>query len=234
MLIVTAGSRHKPYDKTIKFCQKKCEEYGYKFKVYDLGGLGFGTPVFDERLSSRFRTLRYAIKPELVLRSMNDTEEKLVVWIDGDATLIKHINELESDDSFDVGLTVRPRQNPQKTTCINAGVLFFKNNAASKKFLQDWITKMGPPPLNTEADPKEYCDQHILEQKIVNPAIGIPLWDVIGETYNINGARVKLLSCIQYNNFMCTSRNANPPGHDVKILHFKGKNCKLWDTFIHE
>ena len=224
MLIVTAGSNHNPkYEITIRFCEKECNRQGYKFQVYDLGGLGFGTPVSDERMNSKFRTLRYAIKPELVLRAMNETEEEFVVWIDGDATLIGSLNELESDTSFDVGVTVRPKQQTQKVGYINAGVLFFKNNTASKKFLQDWIAAMGPPPLNTETDPKTYCDQGILESKLMIPAINIPLWDVIGETFNVRGARVKILECIRYNNFMCVGRDQTYTP-ETKIIHYKGRH----------
>ena len=236
MLIVTAGSHHHPkYKRTIEYCKRECERYGYKCQVYDLGGLGFGTPVSDERMNSKFRTLRYAIKPELVLRSMNETEEEFVVWIDGDATLIGRIDELESDDSFDVGLTVRPKREVKKTAYINAGVLFFKNNAASKKFLQDWITAMGPPPLNTETNPKEYCDQNVLESKLLIPAINIPFWDVIGETYNVCGARVKFLECTQYNNFWSHNgpdRMFHSP--DMKIIHFKGRHWASTKNVVFE
>lgn len=225
MLIVTAGSDHNPkYKITIPFCEESCKKRGYKFQAYDLGGLGFGTPVSDERMSSRFKTLRYAIKPELILRSLNETEEEFVVWIDGDATLIGSLDELESDDSFDVGVTVRPKSDNQKTTYINAGVLFFKNNEASNKFLQDWILAMGPAPLDTETDPKEYCDQHILESKLIMPAIGIPLWDIIGETHTVHGARIKILPCLQYNNFMCVNKRIMTYDTSIRIIHYKGRH----------
>lgn len=226
MLVVTAGSHHKTYAKTIKFCEARCKEFGYKFKAYDLGGLGFGTPVEDARLASRHRTLRYAIKPELILDAMCNTQEEFVAWIDGDATLIGRIDELEADDSWDVGVTVRPPRKRKKSNYINAGVMFFKNCIESKLFLQDWIAAMGPPPLEAEKDPgAAYCDQVILEEQILMPSIRTPLWDIIGETHTIHGARVKLFDCTQYNNYWFhRGKDRMEYSPDTKILHFKGRH----------
>ena len=58
MMIVTAGSHHKPFEATIRYCEARCKEYGYKIDVYDLGGLGFGSPIKDVRLSSEFSIVR--------------------------------------------------------------------------------------------------------------------------------------------------------------------------------
>ena len=130
MKIVTAaqGGLLKSYETTIRLTEKKCAEFGYSLDIFDLGNLGFGTPVDDSRMSSVHRINRIGIKPELILRSMNDTYRPLVVWVDGDASLIGRIDEVAADDSFDVGVTVRPKRRNKKTSYINAGVLFFKNN----------------------------------------------------------------------------------------------------------
>jgi hypothetical protein len=225
MLILTAGSDHGTYASTIRFCEAKCKEFGYKFKVYDLGGLGFGIPIDDPRLTSEFRIMRYSIKPELILKTLNSTDEEFVVWIDGDAMLVERIDELEADDSFDVGVTVRPSVVKKKSNYINAGVLFFKNNAASKHFLQEWMTAMGPPPFDAKERPSGYCDQVNLEEKILLPAIGVPLWDIIGSVHEIDGTRVKLLDCNQYNNFFS---HGIEPYHDpsMKVIHFKGRHWR--------
>jgi len=226
MLIVTAGSNHNPkYERTIRYCKKECNKYGYKFQVYDLGGLGFGTPISDVRMESKFRTLRYAIKPELVLKSLNTTNEEFVAWIDGDATLIGNIDELEADKSFDIALTVRPKREIKKSNYINAGVFFCKNNDRSKKFLSDWIETLGPAPLDAEKDPKYYCDQVRLEEDLVMPVVKVPLWDVMQSVYEIRGAKVKILNCTQYNNYWSHrgfDRMEYSPS--IKILHFKGRH----------
>ena len=226
MLIVTAGSDHHPkYKRTIQYCKQECEKYGYKFQAYDLGGLGFGTPVTDVRMDSKFLTLRYAIKPELVLEAMQNTNEEFVAWIDGDATLIERIDELETDDSFDVGVTVRPKNKIKNSNYINAGVLFFKNNIPAQLFLSNWIAEMGSPPLNTETNPLEYCDQVILETKILLPTLGVPLWDIIGEVHRVHGARIKFFDCTQYNNFWSHSGPDRMfHSSDMKIIHFKGRH----------
>lgn len=232
MLILTGGSHHKPYDRTIKLCQKKCEEYGYKFKVYDLGGLGFGIPYSDPRLAARNFITRCAMKPNLIRETLKETNESLLVWIDGDATLIRPIDELEKDDSFDVGVTVRPRQNPRKTNYINAGVMFFKNNSKAKTFLDAWIDAFPPVPILDSKNKREvqyHNDQNVIEEELLLPNIEGHLYDQIQSIHEVHGARVKLFSCVQYNNFMCTGKNANPPGSDVKILHFKGRHYKTWD-----
>jgi hypothetical protein len=207
VLIVTAGTGHYEYETTIRYCEKKCEEYGYKLQVYDLGGLGFGTLVEDPRNHSKFRFIKCAIKPELILESMNNTDEELIVWIDGDATLINRIDELVDDDSFDVGVTVRRKVAKKKTAYVNAGVLFFKNNVESKLFLQSWIDAMGPvPSLTTEvkSEVRHYDDQSVLEEKLLLPNISGALWDQQNTVHVVCGARVKIFDCATYNNFWMT------------------------------
>ena len=222
MLIVTAGSDHRRYEVTIRFCEERCKAYGYKFKVYDLGGSGFGTPVSHDKLSSNLKGVRNTVKPTLILDAMNNTDEEFVAWIDGDATLIKRIDEIAADSSFDVGITVRAKRNIKKTHYINSGVLFFRNNAASRQLLQMWIDKMGPAPSETDVHAKAYCDQRPLEEGVLLPSIKVPLWDIFGTVNDVNGVRVKVFECTQYNNVLCIKRE---PDHDssVKIIHFKGK-----------
>lgn len=228
MLIVTAGSHHKGYDRTIKFCEKKCEEYGYKFKVYDLGGLGYGIPVDDPRMAAKHFTTRCAIKPELIRDTLKETDEEFVVWIDGDATLIGRIDEVEADTSFDVGVTVRPERLRKKTHYINAGVIFFRNNQRAKTFVDDWIAAFPPwPPLDAKTKEliRGYSDQNALEEGLLLPNIPEPFWDKFQSVHEVHGARVKLLECLNYNNFWShwgvDKMKYNP---EMKIIHFKGKH----------
>ncbi len=232
MLVVTAGSGQYRYEITIRHCEEKCKEYGYKFEVYDLGGLGFGIPVEDPRVKSKFRTVRCGLKPEIILDAMNHTDEEFVAWIDGDATLIGGIDEV-FDGSYDVGVTVRPKRHNKKTSYINAGVLFFKNNPESKAFIKDWIAAMPDPSTvsGLETKPTYYVDQMYLENDLILPNTTIPLWDDFGSVHTIHGARVKIFDCKTYNNFWCMKAPVQPP-NGTKILHFKGHRTHRLPSYL--
>ena len=165
MLVVTAGNTMYDYKKTILYCGAACARFGYKTRVYDLGGLGFGQKVSDPRCESRFRSIVYSQKPGLILNAMDHAEpNELVAWIDGDATLIAPIDELE-DHAFDVAITVRPKVNRRKTSYINAGVFFVQNNERGRGFVQHWISQMPEQQaLNIDKKPKGGSDQEVLEE----------------------------------------------------------------------
>ncbi len=220
MLVVTAGSGNYDFAATIRYNEGECAHHGYDFRVYDLGGLGFGIQPDDPRCTSNVRRVKSAMKPELILETLYSTEQN-VVWIDGDATLIDDIDEV-FDDTFDVGITVRPPRQRKKTHYINAGVLFFKNCIESKLFIEDWIDAFPPRPRDvTLVPPRDYSDQSTLEEKILLPNIEGALWDQIGSVHTVHGARVKLLPCATYNNFWCMKAPVQPP-NGSKIIHFKG------------
>lgn len=224
MLIVTAGSGNYSYFKTINYNIAKAKEFGYPISVYDLGGLEFGIKINDERCASKFRRVRSAMKPEVIQLALAGTQEKTVVWIDGDATLIKPIDEIDKDDSFDIGLTIRPKPGHKKSHYINAGVVFVKNNPAGKDFINQWVEAMPEvPDLDTMTKPPDYSDQQTLEETLLLPNINVIPWDAYGSVHNVCGARVKFFECEKYNNFWLHKGEVwkAPPEH-TKILHFKG------------
>lgn len=222
MLIITAGSDNYLFNLTINYCGDRASEYGYEFLVYDLGGLERGYKINDPRCASRFRKVKSAMKPELILHALENTVESMVVWIDGDATLIRPIDEVD-DGSFDVAVTVRPKCSQKKTHYINAGVIFVKNNTKGRTFIKAWVDAMPQiPALNTQTKPLNYSDQQTLEERILLPNIDTPFWDSIGRVYKINGVRIKLLDCERYNNFWLMRTPITAPSEDTKILHFKG------------
>lgn len=231
MLIVTAGSDNYQFEKTIRYNKNKAKQFGYDFVVYDLGGLGFGKPVNDARIHSRFRRVKSTMKPELIHDAMISNKEKCVVWIDGDATLIKPIDEMEHEE-LDVGITVRLKGIMKKTHYINAGVLFF-NGPKGVQFVEEWIDEMpAVPDLNIKIKPANYSDQQILEEKILLPAIQEPLWDLVGQVRGVRGFRIKFFPCEVYNNFWCIKAPAYDYGPgNAKIIHFKGHRMHRIDDY---
>ena len=232
MLIVTAGSWNYDYWKTIRYTEAKCKEFGYSIRVYDMGGLGFGIPVKDPRLEFKFRTLKATVKPKVILDALNNTTESFVVWIDGDAALIKPIDEVELDTSFDVGLTVRPKSNHRTTQYINTGVVFIKNNENGKRFVEKWIEAIPPVPEIAKTEkPKAYYEQLFLEEKVLLPNIEVIPWDAFLTVHMIDGIRVKFFECTRYNNFMSPGHWV-PPGAETKILHFKNHDMDRLDEYV--
>ncbi len=234
MLVVTAGNTKYDYKKTILHCQKACQRYGYKMRIYDLGGLGFGHPVDDPRCGSPHRNIVYSMKPELILDAMFHAEpDELVAWIDGDATLIAPIDELETD-TFDVAITVRPKVNRRKTTYLNAGVFFVRNNKSGSGFVRHWISQMPEiPPLYTRQKPKGYMDQVVLEDMIL-PHIDVIPWDAFNTVHIVEGVSLKILEGEMYNNLRVHAPETWEAPGGAKILHFRNHTMDSLDAYAKE
>ena len=232
MLVVTAGNNKYDYQKTIRFCLNQCEKFNYKTLVYDLGGLGFGYPVEDVRLTSPHRNIIYSLKPNLILEAMSYAMPgELIAWVDGDATLIAPINELEAD-TFDVGVTVRPKVNKRKTSYINAGVFFVRNTKNGILFMEHWISQMPPvPPLDTKEKPKGYSDQEVLESILLSHINVVP-WDAFNTTHSVAGAQLKILEGAIYNNLSVHEPETRRAPGVVKILHFRNHTMDRLDEYI--
>ena len=224
MKIVTAGSNTYAYHKTINFCKENAEKFGYDMKIFDLGGLGFGDIVTDRRCESAIRQPKIAMKPELILKVLRYSTGTLA-WIDGDAILIRPIDDIEKDDSFDVGVTVRPKARVKKTQYINAGIIFVKCNKAAEWFLNWWIGSIPITPDDLTRKHAGYCDQTVLEEKLILPNIKVVPWDAFHTVHEINGVRVKFFDCARYNNFWLHEQWLEP-GWDTRILHFKNHSMK--------
>jgi hypothetical protein len=236
MLVVTAGNNKYDYKKTILHCEKACKRFGYNMHVYDLGGLGFGEPFDDPRCTSRFRMVVSAAKPELIQGAMTHAAPgEMVAWIDGDATLIAPLDELEADWSFDVGVTVRSKRVNKKTHYINAGVIFVRNTPAGRGFIQQWKDMMPHiADVNPEKKPRGISDQTILEEKVLLPNLDVIPWDAFNTVHTVLGARVKILECEVYNNFGVVDQHTwRAPGR-AKVLHFKGHTTKHLDAYAKE
>lgn len=235
MLVVTAGNMKYDYKKTILYCSNMCESFGYEMRIYDLGNLGFGHKVDDLRCASTHRNIVYSMKPELILDAMNYAAlNALVAWIDGDATLIAPIDEVETDMSFDVGVTVRPKVDRRKTPYLNAGVFFVRNNERGRNFTHHWIMQMPEiPPLHTRQKPRGYSDQVILEEIVLSNIDVVP-WDAFNTIHTVAGARLKILEGAVYNNLRVHDLKTWEPPGNAKILHFRNHTMDRLDAYAAE
>ena len=224
MKIVTAGSNHYGYSKTISYCKINAEKFGYDIHIYDMGGLGFGEPIADRRCETAIRQPKIAMKPELILAQLRKSTGTLA-WIDGDATLIRSIDDVEQDSTFDVGVTVRPKAKVKKTQYINAGIFFAKCNTAAERFIEWWIASIPPTPEDLTKKHPGYCDQTVLEETLILPNIKVVPWDAFHTVHEIRGTRVKFFDCARYNNFWLHEQWLEP-GWDTRILHFKNHSMK--------
>jgi hypothetical protein len=234
MLVVTAGNSRYDYQKTIRHCADACGVFGYEMRVYNLGGLGFGHPVSDPRVKSGHRDIVSYKKPELILDAMDyAAPNELVAWIDGDATLIAPIDELE-EDTFDVGVTVRPKRARRKTDYNNAGVFFVRNNERGRAFMQHWISLI-PKTVVPDDQPKPVgiTDQKFLDEMMLS-SMDVAPWDAFNTTHIVEGATLKILEGEVYNNLdVHTPETWAPPGR-AKILHFRNKTMANLDAYIAE
>ena len=112
----------------------KCfvNKQGYDFTVYDLGGLGEGTP-FDQHendFTNRSGFVPCYFKPKIIQHALK--KHDFVVYLDVDTTLNENIDEI-LEHEYDIGATKRrpaevtKYQNNDKVGRYNTGVLFFRN-----------------------------------------------------------------------------------------------------------
>lgn len=167
--------------------------------MYDLGGLGFGTPMAVSNTtfvkSGYYKVMnpdsgwcsRALHKPEVIRRTEFDG---VMVYMDADAFPVAPINEIEAHD-FDIGVTVRDKNEEYgKMGRINAGVIFFRNTPGMKAFLKKWSS---------------------LTENLGNDQIALNRTIETG-TYKVTEFPTRI-----YNYYYFPER----PGPEVKIYHFK-------------
>ena len=111
----------------------------YDIIVYDLGGLGFGIPYDAPVSDTMFQ--KNPVKPRYILEMLQSLKKnELLIWLDADTVLKHRIDEIENDE-FDLGVTIRKEKkgkNPRRGR-INSGVMFFRNNERTCKFMMEWM-----------------------------------------------------------------------------------------------
>lgn len=163
-------------------------------------------------------------KPKCILDCIDRTDNPLV-FLDGDAILIKSIDEL-FDMTFDVGVTLRPkieferRSNGQRPMFLNAGVIIFKSDPKkSKSFIEAWLS---------EIDEMEVFG--LREQTALTKIIHESNKEIFEDYYkkgtlelNSDPVQIQVLPCERYNYYWV--ENGYDPTRN-KILHFKAGKHK--------
>ena len=135
--IVLAGDRRfRPY---VEEAKRHAENHGYSVHIYDLGGLGFGTPFKtdpDDLKKNQF--IPCTFKPKIISDSLARVSD-LLVYMDADTVICRPLN---INGNFDVGVVCRPEREVDledpKVGLFNSGVLFFYPTRAARRFLKTW------------------------------------------------------------------------------------------------
>jgi hypothetical protein len=135
MRIVSAGDFHVKH--FLNNLSESLSSIGCELTVFDLGGLDFGIPYHVENVKS---TCMH--KPQMIMKALDLFNDKWIVYLDADTMMLSPINEIQEGD-YDVGVTLRrPDEKISRDWGrINAGVIFFNNNANTRKFVVDWDKK---------------------------------------------------------------------------------------------
>lgn len=199
MLIVSSADKR--FSNLASHLRSQCKRVGYSLAMYDLGDLGFGTPMTIT--NETFVELGYykvmnpdsgwcsraLHKPEVIRR----TEfEGTLAYMDADAFPVARFDEIEEHD-FDIGVTVRDKSEEYgKMGRINAGVMFLKNTTGMKEFVREW---------------------GLLTAELGNDQVALNKTIDTGK-YNVKEFPTKI-----YNYYYFPEK----PGPEVKIYHFKSK-----------
>lgn len=216
MIVVTAAGGSPEdcavYGRIIGAQAMKCNEYGYKQLVFDLGGLGFGEPFSVE--PSEFApqingdSLPAAtFKAALVERGFTIAKpDEVVCWLDADCLPLQRFNPLVSFDWLDAAVTLRPApeiglSNNPVLDYLNSGVVWIRNSVRGHMFARAWRDLSVS--MNT--------DQGALNE-VVAPRVH--------QAHTWNGLRGRVhdgtlvLDAVEWNNWW-------PPFTGARIAHFK-------------
>ena len=205
MLVITAGTSE--FAPIVREQRKRCLDFGYRYKAFDLGGLGFGIehkvdPAdFEPTNKAANSTPPTKFKMQLLLDWMVPGE--LCCWLDGDCLPLR---QFEPEGVFDVAVTLRPENEIgatglRATDYLNAGVVFVRD----KDFVRQW---------------KTYAEETINDQDALNRLV-YPLFEpeawrkIMGKTIRSRGRLIQILDAMEWNCWHL------PPKPETRILHFK-------------
>lgn len=216
MLIVQAGTRE--FAPMLRENKARCERFGCRVCMCDLGGLGWGEPFdllpgeMSHPDSDKAFPVSSLFKPRLLSAAMRHAApDEIVAWIDADAIVIRGIGALDSLD-FDVAVTLREPEHVGKShpysNYLNAGVVFVRKTEAGCAFLTEWQVLCATIPN----------DQAALNEAVA-PGWTLAQWlSSYGRTHETGGVKIHVLPAAEWN----YSDFNRAPGPQARILHFKG------------
>ena len=222
MKILIAGNKN--FKSLILKSLEKIKEFNYEPVVYDLGGLGFGKEfrVNKKDLNRpRLHPLPATFKPKIIKDCLDNIDnDEMLVYLDGDAFLMKNIDEIEYDN-YDIGITIRTEYEMKKykdcmlVGSINAGVIFLRKTKIIMEFVNIWIDKTM----------EENSDQLALNI-LLGDCVDVSKYDQVVEK---DGLKVKLFRTTVYNNYYPNNRwgKANFDIDKAKIRHLRGIKKKF-------
>jgi hypothetical protein len=187
------------YKKMAENMRKSAEAHGYVVVLHDLKD-----DPMDSVNSAHDYRVNCFFKPHVILEALNALQED-VIWLDGDCLVRERFDEILN--YCDVAVTLR-RFVPNTIRDIydgyvNAGVMAFRNNLATKRFIEKWIAEL----------PNGRADQDALNRVLLNYTD----MNQYGEIVAVDGCRVKFVDCDKYNFFYFPEDSSG-----AKILHVKG------------
>jgi len=194
----------KPYNKMCETLQQSAKDNGYESTIYPATKEEVGACRMNDKLY-----IKCAGRPMFVKEVLDDVKDDLI-WMDLDCIIKKPLGEVLTD--CDIAVTLRriedrTSQFMEKFKFINSGVMFFKNNLASRKFCDLWHENIGA----------EECDQDGLNNLLMKYS----KLDTFGEIIKIDDIRVKVLPCEEYNFFYFPEDSSR-----ARVLHYKGFSYK--------
>ena len=142
------AANHRMKQETLR-CIRSLNFLNASYSVYDLGGLGIGTPwtVHDNtfQVLGYYRThypchpSRSMHKAEIVMDfCKKQAEGEIVCYLDCDTEVLKPVDEIGQTE-FDVGVTVFESTQRKECHWLNAGVIFFRCVPKTFQFIEKWI-----------------------------------------------------------------------------------------------
>jgi len=190
----------KPYKKMAETLQQSAKDNGYDCTIYPATKEEVGACKLYEKLY-----IKCPGRPMFVKEVLDKVKDDLV-WLDLDCVIQKSLGNVLTD--CDVAVTLRRIEDRttmfmEKFKFINSGVMFFKNNKASRKFCDLWLENIG----------QDDCDQDGLN----NLLLKYSKLEKYGEIIPVEGINVKILSCEEYNFFYFPEDSSK-----ARVLHYKG------------